>query len=248
MFGFMDVMEIHPPEGIFKTPEPAPPNKRGDNAAFHWMQMLNLGYRIPGVVNTDAHYNHHGSGWLRNYVRSSQDDPAKIDTLEMVHSSEKGNVIVTSAPYLEVIASKRSTLEKTVHPGDDLVSDGEEVILKVRVQCANWYDINRVQVFVNGRAKPELNFTRQNHTEKFSTTSVRFEAEIPVKLTEDAHLIVATIGEGLTLGPVFGETFGKFPPCAIANPIYVDVDGKGFTANGDDLGIPLPPDVTRPKK
>lgn len=248
MFGYMDVMEVHPPERIFKSPEPAPPNKRGDNTMFHWMQMLNLGYRIPGVVNTDAHYNHHGSGWLRNYVKSSHDDPAKIDTLEMVHSSEKGNVVVSSAPFMEVTAAKRSALESIAHPGDDLVSGGEEVLLKVRVQCANWYDINRVQVFVNGRANPELNFTRQSHANKFSDKVVRFEAEIPVKLTEDAHLIVATIGEGLTLGPVFGQTFGKFPPCAVSNPIYVDVDGKGFAANGDELDFPLPKDVTRPKK
>jgi hypothetical protein len=248
MFGFMDVIEIHPPEQIFKTPESAPPNKQGTNAIFHWMQLLNLGYRIPGVVNTDAHYNHHGSGWLRNYVKSSHDDPAKIDTMEMVHSSEKGNVVVTSAPYLEVSAAKKSTPQASVNPGDDLVCDGDEVLLQVRVQCANWYDINRVQLFINGRAKPEYNFTRQSHPEKFSDKVVRFEAEIPVKLTEDAHLIVATIGEGLTLGPVFGETFGKFPPCAVANPIYVDVDGKGFVANGDDLGFALPKDVAKPRK
>jgi hypothetical protein len=248
MFGFMDVVEIHPPQWIFEKPEPAPPNKRGRNASFHWMQLLNLGYRIPGVVNTDAHYNHHGSGWLRNYVKSSQDDPAKIDTLEMVRASKKGNVVVSSAPYLEVLASKRSTPDKVAHPGEDLASGGEEVVLKVRVQCANWYDINRVQVFVNGRAQKELNFTRQSHTEYFHPETVRFEAEIPVKLSADAHLIVATIGEGLTLGPVFGETYGKFPPCAVANPIYVDVDGKGFAAYGDELDFPLPKDVAKPKK
>jgi hypothetical protein len=29
-------------------------------------------------------------------------------------------------------------------------------------------------------------------------------------------------------------------PIAYTNPIYVDVDGKGFEPNGDTLGHPLP--------
>jgi len=29
-------------------------------------------------------------------------------------------------------------------------------------------------------------------------------------------------------------------PCAYNNPIFIDVDGGGFTANGDTLGYPLP--------
>ena len=100
MFGFMDVVEVHPPQGIF--------SERGEkvgpylNAIFPWLRMLNTGYRIPAVVNTDAHYNFHGSGWLRNYIKSSTDDPAKIDVMEMVHEYEHGHVIMANGPYLGV--------------------------------------------------------------------------------------------------------------------------------------------------
>ena len=56
----------------------------------------------------------------------------------------------------------------------------------------------------------------------------------------DTHIIVATIGEGLTLGPVMGPNYGgKLPPVAVANPIFVDVDGDGFKPNGDLLDVPL---------
>ncbi len=77
MFYYADVIEVHPPQMIFEdlTVGEGGPRERG-NAIVNWMQLLNLGYRIPGVVNTDAHWNFHGSGWLRNYVRSSTDDPA----------------------------------------------------------------------------------------------------------------------------------------------------------------------------
>ena len=53
-------------------------------------------------------------------------------------------------------------------------------------------------------------------------------------------IIVATIGEGLTLGRVMGPQWGAQPPCAVANPIFVDVDGDGFQPNGDQLDLPLP--------
>ena len=59
-------------------------------------------------------------------------------------------------------------------------------------------------------------------------------------MAADTHIIVATIGEGLTLGPVMGPNHGgKLPPVAVANPIFVDVDGQGFTPNRDLLDVPL---------
>ena len=64
MFNFMDVMEVHPLEGIFTPPTRGDNGKLSRNPVFHWMQLLNLGYRIPGVVNTDAHYTYHDSGWI----------------------------------------------------------------------------------------------------------------------------------------------------------------------------------------
>ena len=42
------------------------------------------------------------------------------------------------------------------------------------------------------------------------------------------------------LAPIMGPLWGDFHPTAISNPIFVDVDGGGFKANGDTLGHPLP--------
>ena len=108
----------------------------------------------------------------------------------------------------------------------------------MRVQCPNWFDVNRVQVFANGRPIEELNFTRKSHPELFKDDNVRFEAELPVRFGTDTHVIVGTIGEGLTLGRVMGPA-GERPPIAVSNPIFLDYDGGGFKANGDDLGIPF---------
>ena len=64
------------------------------------------------MVNTDAHYNFHGSGWLRNYLKSPTDDPAQIRTLDVVHAAERGNLVMTSGPFMEV--SLRSSEESHV--------------------------------------------------------------------------------------------------------------------------------------
>jgi hypothetical protein len=240
MFGFVDVVEIHPPHTIFRVEK----DSAGDpirNTIFNWMQMLNLGYRISGVINTDAHYNFHGSGGFRNYIKSTTDDPAKIDTMEMVHEAEKGHVVVSSGPFMEVsLLPANSDRGRRAIPGDDVESPEGECDLRIRVQCPNWLDVNRVQVFLNGRPEPKLNFTRRTTPERFKDDVVKFEAALPLDLKGDTHVIVATINEESRVGRVMGPQWGLLPPTAVSNPIFVDVDGGGFKANGDLLDIPLP--------
>jgi len=237
MLGFMDVIEIHPLDKIFKQPT-AYSTSSGETGSpvFHWMQLLNLGYRISGVVNTDAHYNFHGSGPLRNFIKSTTDNPAEAKVLDMCHAAEQGSLTMTNGPFMEVSASSS---DSKGGPGDDLKSDGQ-VSLSVRVQCPNWLDVNRVQVFVNGSPDEKLNFTRRTHPKMFADGVEKFNESIQIQLDKDAHLIVAAAGEGLQLGRVMGTAVGKRMPMTVSNPIYVDVDGDGFQANGDMLGLPLP--------
>jgi hypothetical protein len=168
--------------------------------------------------------------------------------MEVVHQSEHGHVVVSSGPFLSVAAkSNAAGLKGRAIPGDDLSAKDGHVDLDIKVQCPNWFDVNRVQIFVNGRPLPELNFTRRTTPDRFASDgATRFTGKIPVELKTDAHLIVATIGEGLKLGPVMGPRWGEQPPVAVANPIFVDVDGGGFKPSGDLLGVELPIDLTKP--
>lgn len=239
-FGFMDVIEVHPPSAIFDPPTSTGATKR-NNTIFNWLQLLNQGFRIPGVVNTDAHYNFHGSGFLRIYLESETDDPARIETLDMVHAAEHGHIVMTSGPYMEVMVVGAGTGNPpSGTAGDDLSIPAGKATLKVRVQCPNWFDIDRVQVFLNGRPEPSLNFTRSTTPERFTGGTVKFDQELPLTLAADTHVIVAAAAEKSTLGPVMGAAHAKDMPIAVSNPIYIDVDGGGFKANGDTLGAPLP--------
>jgi hypothetical protein len=232
----MDVIEVHPPETIFDPPTREVGGKTRNNTVVNWLQLLNTGRRIPGVVNTDAHYNFHGSGWLRNYVKSPTDDPAEVRTLDMVHAAERGHLVMSSGPFMEVEAYGSGDSRKRAIPGDALAVPDGDIDLRVRVQCPNWFDVDRVQVFVNGRASESLNYTRAANPAMFQAGRIPFDREIRVGLERDAHVIVAAIGEHSKLGPVMGPEHENDRPVAVSNPIFVDVDGGGFQPKDDPLG------------
>jgi hypothetical protein len=205
------------------------------NREFVWLQLLNKGMKIWGIAVSDAHHVHgNGVGGWRTYVRSSTDEPDKIDWNEISRRSKAGQMILTTGPYMEV------------QTGDGVLPGGharanDEIDLKVRVQCASWIDIDRIQVLVNGRAESSLNFTRQSHPKWFAEGVVKFERSIRVPLDEDAHLVVVAYGENFDLKKGYGSSAqASIRPCAYNNPIFVDIDGNGFMPNGDTLGFPLP--------
>ncbi|MCH2060269.1 MAG: CehA/McbA family metallohydrolase [Verrucomicrobiales bacterium] len=203
---------------------------------FIWLQTLNQGHRVWGIAVSDAHTVHgNGAGGWRTYVKSSTDDPAKVDWRELVRHSKAGQMILTNGPYLEVNAGKG------MPAGSSLRASDGQVQLRVKVQCTDWIDIDRVQVLVNGAQRKDLNFTRKTHKGMFADGVVKFDQVIKVALERDAHLIVVAFGEGFDLSKGYGSSKQSgMNPCAYNNPIFVDVDGGGFKASGDTLGFPLP--------
>ena len=210
------------------------------NPVFAWLQLLNHGARIAAAANSTVPTNFHGSGRSRNWVRSSTDDPASIKTPDIVRAARQGQLIVSNGPFLEV-SGLEAGQSKEAHPGEDLPAASGKIELKVRVQCPNWLDVDRVTVLVNGRPHATHQYSRATHAEKFRDAgAVRFEERLLLELKEDSHVIAVTAGEKLSLGPVAGPKMKDTPPVALSNPIFVDVDGGGFKANQDGLGHPLP--------
>jgi hypothetical protein len=142
--------------------------------------------------------------------------------------------MISNGPFLEV-----STPDGTIAGGSTRAVGS--IALKVKVQCTDWIDIDRVQVLVNSRQREDVNFTRASHPDWFSDGTVKFDRMIEVPLSQDSHLMVVAYGAGSDLSIGHGTSpYGKLNPCAFINPIYVDVDGGGFTPNGDSLGYTPP--------
>jgi hypothetical protein len=141
--------------------------------------------------------------------------------------------MLTDGPFLEVQTDDGLPIGSTV-----VARNG--IGLHIRVQAANWMEVNRVQVLVSGRQPEEYNFTKQRNPEMFKAGVVRFDEKIHVKLTRDEHLIVVATGEGTDLSKGWGRNANsRMPPMAYTNPIFVDLNGDGFHANMDTLGFPL---------
>lgn len=202
---------------------------------FVWRQLLNQGLRVTAVGVADAHMVYgNGVGCWRCYLPSSSDEPAKIDWAELSPHAKAGHLVLSTGPFLEV-----TTQNGKIAGDDDRATGG--IDLKVRVQCTDWMDIDRVQVLVNSRPDPKLNFTRASHPQMFKDGVVKFEEKIHVPLEHDAHLIVVALDEDGNQKTCYGTSdYAKVRPCAYNNPIYVDADGHGFTPNGDTLGFDLP--------
>lgn len=202
---------------------------------FIWLQMLNRGHRYSAMAVCDAHsvYGNGVGGW-RMYLPSQSDEPARIDWRENSRHAKAGRSILTTGPFLSVATENGSG------PGET-IRGTNKVKLHVKVQCTDWIDIDRVQVLVNGRARPELNWTRASHASAFGDGVVKFDRVIEIALQEDAHLIAVATGEKSNLSIGYGTSAqAKITPFAYHNPIFVDVDGNGFTPNGDTLDWPLP--------
>jgi hypothetical protein len=204
--------------------------------AFRWLQMLNQGDRIFATANSDAHVTKHNNGTIFTYIQSEVDDPARLDPRALAAAARAGRMVLSNGPFLDVALDG-------IPPGSDLPAPGRARLrLSVRVWCAPQFDVDRVQVLINGRPEPTLNFTRHAETSGFLETprALRFEGAIPIVLKADAHVIVIAAGIHSQLGPSAGP-FANQPPTAVSNPIFVDADGGGFTANLDTLGVPLIP-------
>jgi len=202
---------------------------------FIWLQLLNRGLDLNAVAVADAHHVFgNGVGGWRTYLPSGADDPGEIDWREISRNAKAGRMVLSSGPYLEV-----ETGSGAIAGEHDRVSG--KIDLRVRVQCADWLDIDRVQVLVNGRQDPRYDYTRREQPERFGDGVVKFDHTLEIELARDAHLIVVAMGENSSLRGGFGSSDqSSIRPCAYNNPIYVDVDGGGFQPNYDSLGYDLP--------
>jgi hypothetical protein len=203
---------------------------------FVWLQLLNRGHRYAAMAVSDAHtvWGNGVGGW-RMYIRSNTDIPAEIDWRENSRNAKRGRSIITNGPFLTV------TTEDHTGPGGITRARNGGVMLHVKVQCTNWIDIDHVQILVNGRQPPDLDFpVTVDHGSLFNSP-IRFERDIFVPLSEDSSIIVVARGEHSTLETGYGTSpQGRMHPTAYNNPIFVDLNGSGFSPSHDSLDWQLP--------
>jgi len=176
-----------------------------------WFALLNQGYYKTAVGNSDSHSSGRRPGIPRTIIKSSAKDMRKADTNEIIANLKKGRAQVYSGPYI---------LAKTVSdkgPGDTVV--GKVVELEIQIHAPSWVPVSYVKLVENGKVIQELQVPDSN-------TRMRFRKMLRLQPKKDAWYVVIAGHAEKTLTPIYP----KFRSVSMTNPIYIDVDGKGFQA------------------
>lgn len=217
-----------------------------------WFSLLNLGFRYTALGNSDTH------GWIstesgcpRNYILSETDDPAFIDDQAMADAVRDHRVVASYGPFVQMWLDGEPIGSQVDLTGAATAK------LDLEVQAPTWMDVDRVELYENGRLIAEW-------TVEPTDGIVRFAESIDVTPPGDAWYVAMVVGDQ-DMAPVFTpvempqielqmvvtealggiEAVGSllspavpiprtYPvlPYALTNPIWVDVGGDGWNAPG----------------
>jgi len=197
-----------------------------NNRVLDWIVALNQGYRLPAILNSGTFDNATGVGARRTYVAvGTSADNVRPETI--VRAVRHGHVIMTTAPFLKV---ELITPTATAGPGDEVALPEGYATLRIRVLTPSFVTLHRVQVLNNGQRSPALQFTPETHPALFGPPPLAFQADLPLTLREDAHLVVVASGPGASwLDPAVEDPRSQQTHVAVSNPIWVDVGGDGYS-------------------
>jgi hypothetical protein len=219
-----------------------------------WFTLNNLGYRITALGNSDTHgLTGTESGCPRNYVQSDTDVPGFLSDAAVARAVKEGRVVASYGPFVRFYAND----DEQQGPGSDV--SGASVKLSIEVSSPGWFNIDRVELYENGRLIEEWD------TDAIDNASVlNFSESLTVTPDKDSWYVVIAAGgddlspvftpvefppifledvvtgalEGIGLDGILAEAVPvprAFPvhPYALTNPIWVDADGDGeFTPPG----------------
>ncbi len=205
---------------------------------FHdWFALLNRGERVCAVASSDSHAVGEVVGMGRTYVRSSTDDPARIDVDECCANLVAGRSSIGMGIFADVSVDRRSGMGDLVAVG----SDGS-IDLSLSVRSASWIRPERAMVYANGTLLAErevqaaadpapaaepgrLAADDPGLAEAASrATDVRLDFPRLAVPVHDAWVVCVVTGPGV--GGRFWPQVNDYT-LAATNPVFLDGDGDG---------------------
>ncbi len=152
------------------------------------------------------------------------------DTLSPVLTAlQSGAAVASTGPFLDVSING-------VGPGGFVTGTNASVSLVINLYAPDWVPVDEVRVVVNGALPiqvPLASFTASTTDTRLRTATVT----VPMPAGKDAWLVVeAGVPRAQTGAYKAGTPWNKIMkgiyPIAITNPIFVDVNGGGYTPPG----------------
>lgn len=262
------------PPGPFPDPQPVPgeivvgPDGRPmfPGVVETWFTLLDRGHKATGLGASDAHRllgDEPGYGRTLLYVGAGKDTPGGFSRDDVVDAIHAHRAIVTNGPMVELTV------------GEGMIGDtvtGPQSQARVRVRTASWAKVDRLIVYVNSAVVLDLPIPADRGSDyevivplslagdswvvaEVTGTQNLFPVLTPIELPPlDATVLISAMAAGLDLkalpivSPLRPSRVHRNTPYAITNPIWIDVDGNGWTPPRPPLprrvGAPRPrPDV-----
>jgi len=179
-----------------------------------WLALLNHGENIKAVGSSDSHTVGDAVGQGRTYIRSSTDNPTKINVDEICKNFLAGHSSISLGMFADIL------VENKFHAGDLVPVTNSLVRGKFRVAAPSWVTPRRALLFLNGK----LMAVEPIHHDDKKPTDVQIEFAI-IAPKYDAHLVCVALGDEVT------EPFWPMDEketLAASNPVFLDADNDGI--------------------
>jgi hypothetical protein len=196
------------------------------SALRDWFHLLDQGERYAAVGNSDSrHVRAIVAGYPRNFVRVTNDEPARVQPAEVAAAVRAKQLFTTTGPFVEF------SVAGAAMGGEARATDGH-ARLAVHVRAASWVDCDRVKVFVNGALAATLPIAASRTPERLETElELCFLGACPRHGHSrsgaggpfDAWVLVVVEGDD-GLAPILSP---EARPLAVTNPVWVDGDADG---------------------
>ncbi len=177
-----------------------------------WFALRNAGIDVTGVASSDSHTVGGVVGQGRTYLRSSSDDPARIDVSEAAANLVQGRSSLSMGIFVDVQHAGRSVM-------GELLSVGEltSTPLKARIAAPSWVRPRTLTTFVNGHAVQEISLITHPDEPYDETIELSYRGH-----SQDAWVCIIVTGDA-----VDGPYWPQLNPYTLgaSNPISIDADG-----------------------
>ncbi len=185
------------------------PCGRRDGVFSDYLRFLEHGLVRSIVGGSDSHGYKQEPGAPRTYFKATTDDPHTMDERAASEALRAGKAVPSYGPMIDVTIGGKG-------PGETVaLKAGAPLPVKVRVQTASWYGVDRVEVYVNGRVtaseaiKPDA--------ARIVDLDKTFALTVPDR---DSHVVVVAIGtdNGHLMRPVYLDVpFGELQLARVAS-------------------------------
>ena len=218
-----------------------------------WFNLLSAGYRFTATANSDSHTTRvEGAGWPRNFVHVGTDDPSAVDPSDFV-AAVNGMQLSGSFGPLVTIEAESSVGIETAGSGEILHGGGLPVLVRVRIQAAQWVPVDTVDLYADGEIVTSEVLALEEVDGAEGGTRLEQIVEFEIDAPQDTWIVAVAHGTG-SLFPYLpfnqtptdelsmeriraGDVDDPATPFGFANPVFIDADGDGAVTPSHHVAV-----------